>query len=129
MCFSFYYIFIPCCCICIQITDNRMLIVSQCHVAAMVAASAASYNRTIMWRYLNTCSSCDNIVRDRSSKVSRNISMPHHHRHTRRPAIRHNKRCTFATTATISDTTGHRSDISRTYYMNTFTTIFGIFFF
>lgn len=110
-------------------SNNRMLTVPQCHVAAMVAASAASYNRSIMWRYLNTCSSCDNIVRDRSSNVSRNISMHHHHRHTRKPAIRHNKRCTFATTATISDTTGHRSDISGMYYMNTLTTIFSIFFF
>lgn len=34
--------------------------------------------------------------------------LPYHH--TRKPAIRHNKRCTFATTATVTETSiGHSS--------------------
>lgn len=86
----------------------------QCHVAAMVAASASvSYssvnqydgNRSIMWRQLNSCSSCDNagssFRRQNSLRTCRHHhhSHPHYH-HQRRPAIRQNKRCTFATTTT-----------------------------
>lgn len=79
----------------------------------MVAASAVSYssvnqydgNRSIMWRHLNSCSSCDSNNSNPNS-FRRHNSMRtcrHHHQHyhhTRRPAIRQNKRCTFATTTT-----------------------------
>lgn len=80
----------------------------------MVAASAVSYssvnqydgNRSIMWRHLNSCSSCDgsnntgnhSFRRQNSMRTCRNHHQ--HYHHTRKPAIRQNKRCTFATTAT-----------------------------
>lgn len=76
----------------------------------MVAASAVSYssvnqydgNRSIMWRHLNSCSSCDsgnNSFRRHSNMRTCRHHHQHYH-HTRRPAIRQNKRCTFATTTT-----------------------------
>lgn len=103
----------------------------QCHVAAMVAASAASYssmnqygNRS--WRYLNTCSSCDSMDGSRSTQT---INNRHHcHRsahqqyyHTRKPALKRQKRCTFATTTTtVAEATGHAStsDITGTSTYN-----------
>lgn len=99
----------------------------------MVAASAASYssvnqygNRSIMWRYINSCSSCDgssgpNFQRQSSMRtINRHHHHHHHHyhhqqqqqfHHTRRPAIRHNKRCTFATTTTTAITESNRIQI------------------
>lgn len=97
---------------------------AQSHVAAMVAASAASYssvnqygNRSIMWRYLNSCSSCDSsssssFQRQNSMRASNRLHHYHHHHHqqqyhhVRRPAIRHNKRCTFASTTTAITDSG-----------------------
>lgn len=97
----------------------------------MVAASAASYssvnqygNRS--WRYLNTCSSCDSMDGSRSMQT---INNRHHcHRsthqqyyHTRKPALKRQKRCTFATTTMVAEATGHSrtSDIAGTeIYIN-----------
>lgn len=78
----------------------------------MVAASAASYSSSYRsWRYLNTCSSCDSMDGSRSMQT---INNRHHcHRashqqyyHTRKPALKRQKRCTFATTATVAESTG-----------------------
>lgn len=107
----------------------------QCHVAAMMAASAASYssvnqydgNRSIMWRHLNSCSSCDgsnntannNSFRRQSSMRACRNNHQHYH-HTRKPAIRQNKRCTFATTAT---TILSQSTLSSTKCGNTSTSL------
>lgn len=89
----------------------------------MVAASAASYSSSYRsWRYLNTCSSCDSMDGSRSMQT---INNRHHcHRsshqqyyHTRKPALKRQKRCTFATTATVAESTGlggSSSDITGT---------------
>lgn len=101
----------------------------QCNVAAaMVASASVSYssvnqydgNRSIMWRHLNTCSTCDknitttNISGNSASsstgiRQNRTCRHAHHYHHNRRPAIRQNKRCTFATATTtipVSSTIG-----------------------
>lgn len=123
----------PLCIYCLPPNSNnifKFLPIAQCHVAAMVAASASvSYssvnqydgNRTIMWRHLNSCSSCDSnsgssFRRQNSMRGCRhhhhhnNHSHPHYH-HTRKPAIRANKRCTFATTTTTISPSGTISGI------------------
>lgn len=95
----------------------------QCKVAAamMAASTSASYssvnqydgttilpaNRSILGRrHLNSCSSCDTCsnsicpetVAASASADSNSCQSGHHHfHHTRRPAMRQNKRCTFAT--------------------------------
>lgn len=104
-------------CIATALFWTQTIGIRQCHVAAMVAASASvSYssvnqydgnNRSIMWRHLNSCSSCDsssNSSSFRRHNSMRNCRHHQHYHHTRRPAIRQNKRCTFATTATILST-------------------------
>lgn len=82
----------------------------------MMAASAVGYssvnqcenNRSIMWRQLNSCSACDRARTNSSFRRQNSIRSCRHHqhfRHTRRPAIRQNKRCTFSPTTTILSST------------------------
>lgn len=106
----------------------------QCNVAAMVVAASASVsyssvnqydgNRSIMWRHLNTCSTCDKTSGINNTTNSTGISRQnracrhaHHYHHNRRPAIRQNKRCTFATATTtipVSSTIGCSQALSVT---------------
>lgn len=98
-----------------------LILYFQCKVAAaMVAAStSASYssvsqydgttttlptNRSIMGRrHLNSCSSCDSCSNSICTAAESKLCQSgHHFHHTRRPAMRQNKRCTFATSMSVS---------------------------
>lgn len=87
----------------------------------VAASSSASYssvsqydstsivpsNRSIMGRrHLNSCSSCDSCSNTIcTSAESKSCQSGHHFRHTRRPAMRQNKRCTFATSVSSMSVT------------------------
>lgn len=124
----------------LPIKQNNFFFIFQCNVAAaMVASASVSYssvnqydgNRSIMWRHLNTCSTCDKTSSANSANTgnssttvgtsirqnNRNCRHTHHYHHNRRPAIRQNKRCTFATATTtipVSSTIGCNQALSVT---------------
>lgn len=93
-------------------------------VAASTSASYSSVNqydsntilpsnRSIMGRrHLNSCSSCDSCTANTicPSGESKTCPTGHHFHHTRRPAMRQNKRCTFATSVQTSMTVANNKN-------------------
>lgn len=102
----------------------------------MVAASSASYssvsqcdnnknvpttNRSIMGRrHLNSCSSCDSCSNSicPASAEPPSCQSGHHYHHTRRPAMRQNKRCTFATSVSSMSVTNQNGGPPMTTLVN-----------